>query len=365
MTETYPIIDADVHIHEATQDLAQFAEGTLKRTLEMDRSAENWLDTPGYSPLTNYDAPVADDPRREVHVVRDRGQLRADLDTLGIDAAIVYTGRLLGTAARPDPAYAIGITRAYNRYLRERWLKPDGGIFGAIMVAPQQPRESAREIEECAQDPGFAAVYLPMASVYPLWGHREYDPIFAAAQEAGLPVVLQGYTHVYSIFPYQLQQFETALAKQALARPFGATANLVDMATSGALARYPRLKVVFTECGVTWLAPVLWRLDQQAQWTRAEIPYDTAKPSEAIMRQVYVTTHRLEAPNNPQTLIAIMQDLGLQDKVLFATDWPHYDADRVERIMGLPLSADWKRKILSDNARAVFRLPQIVTSRTA
>ncbi len=365
MTETYPIIDADVHIHEATQDLAQFAEGTLKRTLEMDRSAENWLDTPGYSPLTNYDAPIADDPRREVHVVRDAAQLRADLDMLGIDAAIIYTGRLLGTAARPDPAYALGITRAYNRYLRERWLKPEDGIFGAMMVAAQQPKESAHEIEDCAQDPGFAAVYLPMASVYPLWGHPQYDPIFAAAQDAGLPVVLQGYTHVYSIFPYQLQQFETALAKQVIARPFGAIANFVNIATSGALARFPRLKVVFTECGVTWLASVLWRLDQQAQWTRAEVPYDTDKPSETILKQVYVTTHRLEAPTDSQTLVAIMQDLGLQERALFATDWPHYDADRVERITSLPLPDDWKRKILSDNARAVFRLPQVVRRASA
>jgi hypothetical protein len=315
------------------------------------------------SPLTVYDPPLGEDPAGEVRVVRDRGQLRADLDRLGVDAAVVFTGRLLGTATRPDAGYPTGIARVYNRYLRERWLDPAEGIYGALMVAPQDPRASAEEIEQYAGVEGIAAVYLPTASVNPLWGHRRYDPIFAAAQAAGLPVVVHGYTQVHPVFPYQLEQFDTALAKQALAKPLGAAVNLVSMVTTGVLARFPDLRIVFAEAGVWWLPGVLWRLDHQWQFLRHEVPFYEQKPSEYIRRQVYFTLQPLEGPDDSGALVALLDALGAPERALFATDWPHYDAEQVERILGLAMPDDWKRRILGENARAAFRLPRLAKRR--
>ena len=57
------------------------------------------------------------------------------------------------------------------------------------MAANQVPEDAAREIETYANVPGFAAVYLPLAGNYPLWGDRMYEPIFVAAESADLPVV--------------------------------------------------------------------------------------------------------------------------------------------------------------------------------
>lgn len=352
----YPIIDADVHIHEDPQELAEFSDGNLRLALESHQLPERWLDAPGYSPLTLFEPPLTEDVGREPHVIRNAAQLRADLDQNGIDAAVIFTGRLLSTAVLQDASYPLSISKTYNRYLRERWLNPAQGIYGAIMVASQDPKASAQEIERQAQVEGFAAVYLPMAGVYPLWGHRQYDSIYAAAVAADLPVVLQGYTQVHSVLPYQLDQYDTALAKQTISKPFGAMANLTSIVTTGVLARFPDLKIVFTECGVSWLPFLSWRLDQQYRWLRHEVPFYEDKPSEYIRKQVYVTSQALEAPDDPETLVALLAGIGAQDRVLFSTDWPHYDADRIERILNLPIPDDWKRKILSDNACRVFKL---------
>jgi predicted TIM-barrel fold metal-dependent hydrolase len=359
----YPIVDVDVHIHEDPAELAQCAEGTLRRALELLPNSERWLDTPGYSPLTVYDLPVGEDPQREIHLVRSPNQLRTDLEQRGIDAAIIFTGRLLGVATRQEPTYPVGIMRAYNYYLAERWLNPARGIYGAIMVAPQDPTASAREIEKCAGIPGFAATHLPVAGVYPLWGHRQYDPIYAAAQAARLPIVLHGYTLVHSIFPYQLDQFDTALAKQLLAKPFGMMANFASLMTTGVPVRFPKLKIVFTECGFAWLPFMLWRLDRQYRWSRHEVPFYTSKPSEYARRQIYTTTHSCGELGDPQILVDLMARTGWQDNLLFATDWPHYDADGIESVLDLVVSEDWKRKILSENARAVFNMPQLSSAR--
>ena len=106
----------------------------------------------------------------------------------------------------------------------------------------------------------------------------------------------------------------------------------------------------------SWLPFVSWRLDQQYRWLRHEVPFYEAKPSEYIRRQVYVTSQALEAPDDPQTLVALLAGIGAQDRLLFSTDWPHYDADRIEDILNLPIPDAWKRKILSDNASHVFKL---------
>lgn len=56
----YPVIDVDVHIHEDFAAVAKFADGTLRRSLEMERSPDARLDMPGYSPFTAYDPPIGE-----------------------------------------------------------------------------------------------------------------------------------------------------------------------------------------------------------------------------------------------------------------------------------------------------------------
>jgi predicted TIM-barrel fold metal-dependent hydrolase len=137
-------------------------------------------------------------------------------------------------------------------------------------------------------------------------------------------------------------------------------ANFVSIVTGGVLARFPRLTVVFTECGIGWLPYLLGRLDRQVAWTRAEVPFYPTRPSAAILPRIYLTTHSLEEfPAGDGALAPLLAAWGLQDRLLFASDWPHYDADRAGRVAALPIPDAWKEKILSQNAVAAFRLPAI------
>ena len=97
-------------------------------------------------------------------------------------------------ATIPNAEYALELSRAYNRWLVAEWLREEPGLFGAVLACPQDPVASAREIAEYAREEKIVAVFLPTAGVNPLWGHRRYDPILAAAQEADLPVVLHSVT---------------------------------------------------------------------------------------------------------------------------------------------------------------------------
>lgn len=358
----YPIVDVDIHIHEDPHELAEFAEGFARRGLAAHSTPERFLDTPGLSPLTVHDVPFGDNFGQLPHVVRNAKQLRADMDKLRVDACILSTGRLVGGAR--GPASSLGVAQIFNRYLRHRWLSPADGIYGALMIDNKDPLGSAAEIEAYADVAGVAAIYLPITGVYPLWGHQDYFPIFAAAQAARLPVVLHGYTTVYPTFPFQLEQFNTALAKQVIARPFAAMANVVDIATTGVFARFPKLKVVVAECGISWLPFISWRLDQQYIYLRHEVPWYMDKPSTYLCRQLFATTHRLEHPDDLGTLAHLIAGIGGEERLMFASDWPHYDADYPERIENLPVSHEIKRKILGGNAQEIFKLHNVV-KRTA
>jgi predicted TIM-barrel fold metal-dependent hydrolase len=349
------IIDCDVHIHEHPPDLAPYIEQPWRRSLETMQVNERWLDVPGYSPLTALDPLLGDFPGPPPHLVTTPEGLRADLDRRGVAAALLFTGQWAGIASTQDEPFATALMQAHNRYLRERWADPARGLYAPVMAVPQNPAAAAAEIDAYASVAGVAAVWLPAGSMWPLWGHRRYDPIMAAAEAADLPVVLQGPTVVGSLFPYQLSNYDTALAKQALAQPLGAITTLVNLVTTGVLARFPRLKVVFTEAGLGWLPFVMWRLDLQYADLRTEVPFLTLRPSEYIRRNVYVTTHRLEQPDDPAALAACIAALGGPGRVLFASNWPHYNADDPAVIDRLLLSAADRRRILGENARAVLK----------
>jgi len=356
MTSDTPIFDCDVHIHEHPPDLAPYIEQPWRRVLETMTVNERWLDVPGYSPLTALDPLLGDFPGPPPHHITSAGGLRADLDARGVSAALIFTDYWIGIAGTQDEPYATAVMQAYNRYLRERWVDPARGIYAPVMAVPQNPAAAAAEIERYADVPGFAAVWLPAGSMWPIWGDRLYDPIMAAAEAAGLPCVLMHGTVVGNLFPYQLNNYDTALAKQALAQPLGAITTLVNLVTTGVFARFPRLKVVFTEAGVGWVAPVLWWLDRHYDDLRTEVPFLTERPSAYIRRHVYLTTHRLEQPDDPAALLASVEAAGGLGRLLYASNFPHYNADTPAALDRLPLAPADRRRILHDNARAVFKL---------
>src|SRR5207245_9210815 len=81
--------------------------------------------------------------------------MRADLDALGFDYGILLPDNLLAFAALPTIEYATCLSHAYNRWLTAEWLHQGNGLYGAIIACPQNPEDSAKEIERYAGTPGM------------------------------------------------------------------------------------------------------------------------------------------------------------------------------------------------------------------
>ncbi len=348
------VVDADVHIGDTPGALAPYCDAPWRRSLEhLAGVPARYLDIPGFAPKLSLDPPFPGG--FNLRSVGSAAQMRDELAALGIDLGIVFPDNLLLIAQLPNENYAAALARAYNRWLVEEWLH-EPALYGALIAVPQDPADAAREIARHAGNHKVVAVYLPTSGVYPLWGHRKYDPIFAAAQEAGLPVMLHSVSAVSPVFPFNIEQFDTALARHTISHCFAMMANMIDLITTGVPVRFPRLKICFTEAGVSWVPFIMWRLDKEYNESRREVPFLQDRPS-VYIKQMYFATQPIEEPENGKDLVAMMQLFGGEDRVLFASDWPHHDFDHPRQVFDLPLSPAAKRKIMGENALGLFGIP--------
>ncbi|MGQ0602929.1 MAG: amidohydrolase family protein [Anaerolineales bacterium] len=347
------IVDIDVHLHESPAELAPYCEKPWRRALESQTGAAKPYMAPPYTPL---DAPFPDDVAYRECTTPE--QMRAGLDKLGVDIGVLFPDNLLRIAMLPDRAYAAALMRAYNSWMLDRWCARDSSLKGALMIAPQDPQASAREIERYANESNIAGIYLPTAGLDPLYGNRVYDPLWQAAQDAGLPVLLHSVECVFPVFPFQLQGYETSLARHAFSHPLAMMANMLSIINTGMMVRFPQLKIAFTEGGVSWVPFMMYRLDKEYTERRREVPFLQERPS-AYIRRFYYATQPIEEPETMRDLVTVFQLFGGEDNVMFASDWPHHDFDHPSKILQAPFSPEAKRKIMGENAVRFFNLKDV------
>jgi predicted TIM-barrel fold metal-dependent hydrolase len=354
-------VDADIHANDTPGKLAPYCDMPWRKSLELlDGASYPYLQIPGFAPNLRQDPPIAGSP--PYRSVETAAQMRKGLDDLDIEVGIIFPDHLLLFAALPNREYATALSHAYNRWLIEEWLQDDNGLYGVALACPQNPEDSAKEILKAAKHDRIAGVYLPTAGVNPLWGDRRYDPILAAAQEADLPVCLHSVTIITPNFPYQLDQFENHFARQVLSHSFAMMANLTSLLHTGAPARYPKLKVVFTEAGIAWVPYMMWRMDKYFNEYRRHVPFLKERPSEYMKERMWFATQPVEEPDEPSQLVETIHSIG-DDRVIFASDWPHHDFVHPKAIMKLPMPMELKRAVMGENALKAFtRIPAPVAA---
>jgi uncharacterized protein len=347
------ILDADVHVHEDPAELAEYADAPWDVGLrEIATVQERYLDLPGISPRAEYRVPFPGGSNRR-QVATSAAEMRHGLDALHVDQAVLFPDHLLSLAMVRDPAFATTLARAYNRWLHERWLTEERSLKGALVIAPQNPQAGAEDIRRYAGAREFACVYLPASGLKILYGHEVYDPVYRAAAESGLPVVIHSVEAIYPAFPFQLEQFRTSLAVHALAHPLSMVANLVSMLETGVPIRFPGLKIGFMEAGTGWVPFIANRLDKEYIERRREVPLLQERPSRT-MRRFFYGTQPIEEPERRADVVALFELFDGENQAMFASDWPHHDFDHPQHVFGLPFSPEARRKIMGLNASRFF-----------
>ena len=204
---------------------------------------------------------------------------------------------------------------------------------------------AVEEIERLAPDRRFVQVLLLAMTELPL-GRRQNWPIYKAAEAHGLPIGI----HAGSSFrhPPSALGWPSYYLEDYVSQAQGFQAALNSLVTEGVFVKFPGLKVVLIESGVTWLPASLWRLDKTWRGVRAETPWLEEQPTETVRRHVRLTMQPFDAPPTEQQLQILLEQLGSDRMLLFASDYPHWHFDGDDALPS-GLSTELIQKICIEN----------------
>lgn len=260
----------------------------------------------------------------------------------------LYFGEELGQLA-------LELTRGLNNWTIEEWLEREERFSAAICVPYEEPDLAVEEVHRLGSDDRFVHVLFNVPTHVPL-GNRKYWPIFEAAVEHDLPIAV----HVGGVagncvsgtgWPSSYYEFHSGFA-QAFQD------ELINLVFSGVFQRFPNLKFVFAEGGFGWLPPLMWRMDRAWWRLRAEVSHVDRLPSDYVREHFWFTTQPIEEPERPEDFNALIEEIGSPDRLLFSSDYPHWDFDAPDLALPPGIDPEWRRGIMAGNARALYGLPE-------
>ncbi len=249
-----------------------------------------------------------------------------------------------------NPDLSAAVTHATNEWQIAEWTSQDERLRASVVIPFEDAVASVKEIELRAGDANFAQVLLLSRTAEPL-GSRRYWPIYEAAVAAGLPVGVHAFG--YGGWPITAGGWGSYYIEEMVGHAQAQQALLVSMIFEGVFERLPELKVVLIEAGLAWAASLAWRMDRQWAKLRAEVPRVKRPPSEYMRRNVWFTTQPIEEPE-PRSHLAETIDWIGWDRVLFATDYPHWDFDDPAHALPIRMTEAQRRAVFLENAKSVY-----------
>jgi predicted TIM-barrel fold metal-dependent hydrolase len=236
----------------------------------------------------------------------------------GVAKEILFPQSILSFIRHPNPEVTETIFRIYNEYIAEVSARRPGTFFGVGVFAnwwdPARAEASMRQIVDLGLKTFVVPINpgkRPSDDTVLNYSDEAMDRFWDVVAEAGLPINFHvGEGSATSVRGGIATRVMTSLA------PF--RQPLSQLIFGGILDRHPGLKVVFSEGGLSWVAPAL---------QDAEMVFDSygngnlfdrieLRPSEYWHRNCYATFQ------NDLLGLSQLDYLGI-DRVMWASDYPH------------------------------------------
>ncbi|HVP30843.1 MAG TPA: amidohydrolase family protein [Myxococcota bacterium] len=260
------------------------------------------------------------------------------LDLLGFASQLVFntfaSAYLLRAERSGDLDFAYGLASAHNRAMVD-FCAADRRLL-AVGYVPLADFERAERAAEEALALGCKALLVPSACPR---GHSPSHvrlfPVWARAQEAGIPIVLHvgggGELLSPDYFVNGLPPVpdfhggaENFRSVDYMAIPYPPMQTLATMIFDRVLDHFPRLRVGVIEQGASWLPGWMRQLDSAFEAFRKNeerLQQLALRPSEYVRRQIRVT------PYPAEDVAWIVAQSG-PEICLFSSDFPHVEGGR-------------------------------------
>jgi uncharacterized protein len=256
------------------------------------------------------------------------------------DNGQAYQNRTFGNA----------VCHAMNEWILNEWLIPEPRLRGSIVVPFEDADAAVAELEKYAGDKRFCQVLMLNRTSEPP-GQKRYWKLYEAAAAAGLPIGVHAFG--FGGNPVSGAGWPSYYIEDMVGHAQSCQSFVASMVVEGVFEHLPDLKLTMIEGGFAWMPSLAWRLDKIWKTLKAETPHLKMSPSEYIHRNVYVTTQPMEEPAKREQVLDAIDWIGW-DRLLFATDYPHWDYDDPDHVLPMPISEEKRRGFFLENAVKLY-----------
>ena len=367
----YRVISADSHINEPPDTFVDRVPAKLRdiapKVVEAPDGGEGWVFDG--RPLTSFGLTSAAVAKGKVRGPEDYipSGLRfedvgkgswdpkahvEDMERDGVDASVLYFGMAVSCYNTENGELRRACLRAYNDWLAEFCSADPERLIGVAML-PSEEETIEPAIEELHRTlaMGYKSVQVP---IFPHKRYHDpfYDPLWAAVEEAGVPIAVHRGLNRTGIFgavrggPWMSNQVQ---------RDFTYAMPIGDLIFGRVFDRFPKLKFVSGEGRTGWLSFFTQRADESFRRHRFWIGQELDRlPSDYVKANVFSTFIEDRLGILTRDLIGTENQMWSSDYPHSDTTWPNSQQIIEEQFEGVP--AGVKRAMLAGNATRLYGL---------
>jgi predicted TIM-barrel fold metal-dependent hydrolase len=217
----------------------------------------------------------------------------------------------------------LACVQAYNDWMIDEWCAGDarGRLIPMIIVPLWDPHLAADEVRRCAAKGCFAVSFSENPSKLGLPSFhdrdRHWDPFFAACDETGTVVNM----HIGSSSMMYLTSPDAPFIVSSTLTFANSMGSLCDVLFSGLLARFPNLRIAYSEGQVGWAPYVLERSDKLWHQRGREGVFGLDLPEPP---STYVPGRIWFCIFEDETGLELRNRIGME-QLTFEVDFPHAD----------------------------------------
>jgi uncharacterized protein len=243
-------------------------------------------------------------------------------DAEGVDAAVLFTTLGLWVGSVRDPKVATAVAEALNRWFGDFCAGAPNELFGIATLPIQDPAAAAKELRRCVESYGFVAgTVRPNPSmdgrtlaVQPL------DALWAEAQELDVPICLHSGSNGWQPFIGR-DRVRTQTVAHIMDHAFEQMVAFGGLFEAGLFERFPRLRMGFMESSAGWAPWWIDRLEEHVETWGWQLPAGFKRsPGEVFHDQCAI------GGEGEEPMIPYVQERLGNDKVVWASDFPHIDS---------------------------------------
>jgi uncharacterized protein len=276
------------------------------------------------------------------------------MDDEGIGTQVIYPSLgIIWEGEVDDPALADALCRAYNRWAFELIAGHKDRLFPAAHISMRDPDAAVREMRRVAAMGARTVFVAAMPLKGRSFGHPDFEPIWAAAEELDLAIGLHLVSHRHytgSDFYHEPKPGLMYFTMNLIQDPRQA---LTTMVVDGVFERFPRLRVGTIEAMVGWVGEWLERIDYRYRYM-GHTSGMKRPVGEYFSRNIWISGDPEE-----KMFKYIVQFAG-DDKFFIGSDYPHaegfvHPVEKARQYLK-DLPDESVSKILSKNARDFYHI---------